>query len=379
MTRTKHAPKTKGSWLSLATASLVFIALAALMGWAGSFIGLHGYGMQRMTGFTQITAWAIPGAYDGAALACTFAVYRASINGRSAARGRVMMFAFTGVSSWVNWTHQTDHTARLVAAGLPIAAVVVFDFLMAELRADWEAAHGRRAFRIRPALLILRYLVDRKGTREAFRQQITAIPVSALAGLGADLAAAAKREPGPAQEGPAQEGPAQEGPAQEGPADTIPDYVPDTIMSLPTARPDAGPARGLAPIPEPRPAPIPEPLPSPAADSSAPAPITPHANGARPGPAALGLSSSEGVDANQGVHIIDVVKAVYRDDWDTATITKVVMDNIPDANPETVRRSIGKARKWAQSRAQSGPIDGPGRAQSGPTAGPGRADVGGYL
>jgi len=181
----------KGRRLTLATASLAFIALAAAFGWTGSFIGLHGYAVQRMLGFTQKTAWAVPGAYDGAALACTLAVYRASINGRSAARGRFMMFAFTAISSWINWTHQTDHTAQLVAAGLPIAAVLVFDFLMTELRADWEAAHGRKAFRMRPMLLILRYLVDRAGTKAAFRDQITAIPVSALAGLGADLTAPA--------------------------------------------------------------------------------------------------------------------------------------------------------------------------------------------
>lgn len=190
--KTKDGGKTKGSWLTLATASLAFIGMAAVFGWTGSFIGLHGYAVQRMTGFTSKTAWSVPGAYDGAALACTFAVYRASINGRSAARGRVMMFGFTAISSWINWTHQTDHTAKIVAAGLPIAAVIVFDFLMSELRSDWEAAHGRRAFRIRPGLLALRYLVDRQGTKAAFRAQITAIPVTALAGLGADLAEAAE-------------------------------------------------------------------------------------------------------------------------------------------------------------------------------------------
>ncbi len=195
----------KGRRISLATSALAFIGLAAVFGWTGSFIGLHGYAVGRMIGFTQITGWAVPGAYDGAALACTLAVYRASINGRSAARGRLLMFAFTAISSWINWTHQVDHTARLVAAGLPIAAVIVFDFLMGEMRADWEAGHGRRAFRIRPALLMLRWAVDRKGTASAFRSQITSIPVSALAGLGADLTAAAQAssEPEPAAQVPA--------------------------------------------------------------------------------------------------------------------------------------------------------------------------------
>lgn len=198
MTSTK-VREGKGRRISLATSALGFIGLAAVFGWTGSFIGLHGYAVGRMVGFSQVTAWAVPGAYDGAALACTLAVYRASINGRSAARGRLLMFAFTAISSWINWTHQSDHTARLVAAGLPIAAVIVFDFLMGEMRADWEAAHGRKAFRMRPALLMLRYFVDRTGTRAAFREQITAIPVSALAGLGQDLQAAADAEPAPAK------------------------------------------------------------------------------------------------------------------------------------------------------------------------------------
>lgn len=205
--------------LTLATASLAFIALAAAFGWTGSFIGLHGYAVQRMLGFTSRTAWAVPGAYDGAALACTLAVYRASINGRSAARGRFMMFAFTAISSWINWTHQTDHTARMVAAGLPIAAVLVFDFLMTELRADWEAAHGRKAFRMRPALLVLRYLVDRQGTKAAFRDQITAIPVSALAGLGAELVPAADADKAPEPDSDA--APAVHLPAQAGPVDDV--------------------------------------------------------------------------------------------------------------------------------------------------------------
>jgi hypothetical protein len=177
---------------SLAGAALLFICAAALFGWFGSFIGLHGYAVQKMAGFTNRTGWAVPGTYDGAALACTFAVYRASINGRSALRGRVLMFGFTAISSAINWTHQVNHSSRLVAAGLPIAAVLVFDFLMTELRADWEAAHGRKAFRLRPALLLLRYVADREGTRAAFREQITSIPVSALAGLGAELSNSAK-------------------------------------------------------------------------------------------------------------------------------------------------------------------------------------------
>ncbi|SFE30021.1 Protein of unknown function [Actinopolyspora alba] len=167
----------------LAPVSLVIVAMAAVMGWAASFVGLHQYGHTAMAGFGFWTAWLLPATFDGAAFACTLMTYRASINGRSALRGRVLMWAFTTVSAWINWIHQPSLDTRLVAAGLPVAAVAVFDVVLAELRADYEARHGRTAFRLRPGLLLLRWLADRSGTTTAFRTQITSIPVPELAGL----------------------------------------------------------------------------------------------------------------------------------------------------------------------------------------------------
>lgn len=169
---------------ALAVAALTFVALAALFGWAASFVGLHGYGVQRLFGFTNSTAWFIPLAIDGAAFATSLMTFRASIKGRNSLHGRLLMWAFTASSSWINWIHQVDQEARIVAAGLPIAAVAVFDLVMKELRHDYEQRHGRRAFRLRPGLLLLRYVVDRDGTSSAVRGQITAIPVSSLVGIG---------------------------------------------------------------------------------------------------------------------------------------------------------------------------------------------------
>jgi len=174
--------------------SLLPIATAALMGWSASFIGLHGFATTKMTGFTVDTAWLVPGAIDLAAFGCTILVYRASINGRSGFASRALMYLFTVLSAWINWIHQDNGAARFVACVLPVAAVLVFDRLAGEIRADWEADHGRTAFRMRLPLLLLRYFVDRKGTKAAFREQITAIPVSALVGLGADLATAVTSE-----------------------------------------------------------------------------------------------------------------------------------------------------------------------------------------
>ncbi|MBQ6643918.1 MAG: DUF2637 domain-containing protein, partial [Saccharopolyspora sp.] len=177
------SPGDRGS-RSLSVAALIFVAAAAVMGWGASFVGLHEYGMQSMAGFTNVTAWLVPATFDGAAFACTLMTYRSSINGRSAVRGRILMWAFTGVSSWINWIHQPSQEAQIVAAGLPIAAVAVCDVVLLELRADYEAKHGMRGFRLRPGLLVLRWMVDRKSTSVAFRNKVIDIPVEEIAGLG---------------------------------------------------------------------------------------------------------------------------------------------------------------------------------------------------
>jgi Protein of unknown function (DUF2637) len=306
--------------------SLVFIGLAAVFGWTGSFIGLHAYALAQLTGYNTWTAWAIPGAYDLAAFGCTFAVYRASINGRSAFRGRFMMWGFTAVSASINWIHQHSNSGHFVAAGLPVAAVIVFDFLMTELRADWEKAHGRKAFRLRPALLFLRFAVDRKGTRAAFRDQITAIPVSALAGLGADLAATVRPVPD----------------TVSADADTTRTPGPETI----TPGPDA-------PLPAALPAPEPTAI-DPAPGHGAPEARPTAGSGARPAlitvPTArtsawdTGDSTSETVLGGDRPSIVDTVRRVYTDTADTATIIRSVRDVIPEAKPETIRRATRRVR-----------------------------------
>lgn len=169
----------------LARLVLAFVACAAVAGWAASFVGLHGFGLSEMHGYTSVTAWLVPGSFDGAAFACSVLVYRASIFGRSALRGRVLMYAFTALSGWINWHYQTNVLGQWVAAALPFAAVLVFDTVLADLRAEWESRHGRQAFRLRLGLLGLRWLVDRHGTWSAFSDTLKAVPVTDLVGLGA--------------------------------------------------------------------------------------------------------------------------------------------------------------------------------------------------
>jgi hypothetical protein len=196
--------KTKtGHSLWLSRAALGFVALAAVMGWGASFVGLHAYGQDQMVGFSYWTAWLIPATFDGAAFGATLITYRASIYGRSAFRGRMLMWIFTAISSWINWIHQTTPEARIVAAGLPVAAVAVFDVVLAELRADYEERHGKRRVRLRPGLLLMRWLVDREGTALAFRRQVTDIPVSEIAGLGTLVQEYEPVEPGLHIEDPA--------------------------------------------------------------------------------------------------------------------------------------------------------------------------------
>lgn len=170
--------------LDLSHLTLLFVALAAVAGWAASFIGLHDFGVKDMRGFTDTTAWFIPAAFDGAAFACAVLTYRASIVGRSALRGRLLTFAFTAISAWINYIHQPEGWARQVAVWLPIAAVAVFDAVLVDLRAEYEERNGRKAFRLRTWLLLLRWFVDREGTKAAFTDEVRKIEVSHLIGLG---------------------------------------------------------------------------------------------------------------------------------------------------------------------------------------------------
>lgn len=179
------ADRLKLSSARLARFVLAFVALAAVAGWSASFVGLHGFALDPMRGYSNTAAWLVPGSFDGAAFSCSVLVYRASIHGRSALRGRVLMYLFTAVSGWINWHFQANQLAQWVGAALPFAAVLVFDVILTDLRAEWEIQHGQQAFRLRVGLLALRWVVDRRGTWGAFRDSLISVPVSDLVGLGA--------------------------------------------------------------------------------------------------------------------------------------------------------------------------------------------------
>lgn len=181
----------------LATAAMVLVVAVAVAGWSASFISLHGFAMAHM-GLTARAAWLVPSTFDGAALSLSLLSFRAAIYGRASFGSLLYVYGFTALSSWINWVHIDDRAGgKFVASLLPIAAVLVFGKVLKEAREAYERRHGKQVFKVRPGLLVLRWLADRRGTRAAIRTQILDIPVEALIGLGAGNLARQARESAP--------------------------------------------------------------------------------------------------------------------------------------------------------------------------------------
>jgi hypothetical protein len=180
-TRLRDALRDSG----LATLAMVLVVGVAVAGWSASFISLHQFAMAHM-GLSKRPAWLVPSTFDGAALGLSLLSFRAAIFGRPSLGSALYVYGFTGLSAWINWTHISDRAGgKFVSALLPIAAVIVFAKVLKEAREAFERRHGKQIFRVRPGLLVLRWMADRRGTRGAIRTQILAIPVEALIGLGA--------------------------------------------------------------------------------------------------------------------------------------------------------------------------------------------------
>lgn len=181
------------AWLrdsALSVTAVLLVLATAAAGWSASFISLHAFATSHMA-LSNGAAWLVPGTFDGAALGLSLLAFRAATFGRASLGSRVYVYGFTGLSSWINYVHISDRQGRMVACLLPVSAVIVFDKVLREAREAYERRHGKQVFRIRPGLLLLRLAIDGKGTREAIRGQIAAIPVEALIGLGAGTLARA--------------------------------------------------------------------------------------------------------------------------------------------------------------------------------------------
>lgn len=183
-----------GPWIrstGLGAVGFLLVLVVAGAGWAASFIGLHDFAVNHM-GLTDDSGWLVPITFDGAPLGLTLVVYRASISGRGAAIWRVLIFVFTGLSSWINWQHIDDPTGRWIASFMPPAAVILFEGLMSEARATASD---------RPRLHPLRWVIDRRGTWAMYRAYVLGIDLPAH--LKTAATAPAGRQKQPAKKAPA--------------------------------------------------------------------------------------------------------------------------------------------------------------------------------
>lgn len=162
-----------GHWLrdtGLGTIGFLIVLTVALSGWTASFIGLHQFGTQHMD-LTTSEAWLVPVTFDGAAAGLSLVVFRASINGRGAGLWRVLIVAFTALSSWINYVHISDPTGRWIACYMPPSAVILFEGLMSEARAAAARRNGHERARVHA----LRWVFDFSGTLNLYRQYVMAV------------------------------------------------------------------------------------------------------------------------------------------------------------------------------------------------------------
>jgi len=149
------------------------VLLVALSGWSASFLGLHSFGVDHMS-FSDNAAWLVPLTFDGAPAGLSIVVMRASIHGRSAIQWRILIIAFTALSSWINYQHIDDDLGRCVASFMPPSAVILFEGLMSEVRA---AAERRRGRLVRERVHPLRWCFDWTGTVDLYRRHILGMPL----------------------------------------------------------------------------------------------------------------------------------------------------------------------------------------------------------
>jgi hypothetical protein len=124
-------------------------------------------------GLSETAAWLVPITFDGAPAGLSIVVMRASTHGRPALVWRMLIIAFTSLSSWINYQHIDDPLGRTVAAFMPPSAVILFEGLMSEAR----AAAQRRLGRVAPRLHPLRWVFDRSGTYDLYRRFILGLPL----------------------------------------------------------------------------------------------------------------------------------------------------------------------------------------------------------
>jgi hypothetical protein len=229
---------------SLGTLGFVIVATVAFAGWTVSFIGLHTFAMQHMQ-LSWATAWLVPVTYDGAPAGLTLVVMRAASHGRSALVWRLLIVVFTMLSCLINYVHLSDHWGRIVAALMPLAAVVVFEALISEAR---KAAERRAGIAVRPRLHPLRFVFDWTGSWDIVRRHVMEMPLPER--LAASQRRAASRPTGSARGAAASASPAAPGSPTATPPLAAPPASPGVPVPAPASPPAARPSQGAA-SPEP--------------------------------------------------------------------------------------------------------------------------------
>ena len=202
----------------------------ALAGWTVSFIGLHTFAIQHM-GLTWTEGWFVPVTFDGAPFGLTLVVMRAASFGRSAWFWRLLIIAFTALSSWINYIHIDDSWGRWVAALMPASAVIVFEGIVSEAR---MAADRRNGVAVRPRLHLLRFVFDWDGTIDILRSYVLGLPLPET--LSVAVAQAPSERPAVAS-GVAMEAPRSD--ATERPAEASQSAMADATQSALEATGDA--------------------------------------------------------------------------------------------------------------------------------------------
>ena len=115
----------------------VLLVVVSIVSWSLSAKHLHSWGMLGMKESNN-SAWLVPATYDLAPLGLSLVVFQARRKGRSAFVWRLFIVSFMSVSSWINWTSAAGQStgSHLIAASLPIAAVVLFEALMWQVHRD---------------------------------------------------------------------------------------------------------------------------------------------------------------------------------------------------------------------------------------------------
>jgi len=225
-----------GHWLrdtGLGITGFLIVLTVALSGWTASFIGLHQFGQQHMD-LTAGQAWLVPITFDGAAAGLSLVVFRASINGRGAGLWRLLIIAFTGLSSWINYVHISDPSGRWIACYMPPSAVILFEGLMSEARAAAARRDGHERARVHP----LRWVFDRSGTMALYRAYVLGVELPEQLQQSATVAAPQSATETAVDAAPEalQDAPAERSESDSGtPAVTLPERPKTATEAAPTA------------------------------------------------------------------------------------------------------------------------------------------------